>query len=179
MKFTEFYQLFIENTTPRPYACLMLDLGFLLPDFQKIQEKICPCDVYDLTPGHGLEQKPHITVKYGLHDQNFSFFEKKLKFEPITFSLTNISLFRNKAYDVLKFDVKSKSLMELNDIITNNFDATDSYPKYHPHSTIGYLLPGKGEQYTKIKTDIIGKTFTSNRFVFSNNVGNETFKTVI
>jgi hypothetical protein len=179
MKFTELYQLVMENTAIRSYACLMLDLSFLKDEFQKLQTTICPCEIYDLEPGHGVENEPHITIKYGLHDQQFSTILSKIKFQPITFKLTKISLFENDKYDVLKFDVKSKQLHDLNKFISNNFDCTDSYPTYHPHSTIAYLLPGKGKYYTKLKTNIIGKTFSSNRITFSNNVGSKVYHTAV
>jgi hypothetical protein len=169
----------MENTTARSYACLMLDLGFLRDEFQRLQQGICPCEVYDLTPGHGLENEPHITIKYGIHDQKFEPFLKKIKFTPVKFSFSNISLFENENYDVLKFDVKSKQLHELNKMVSENFQCTDTFPNYHPHSTIGYLLPGKGGYYKKLKTSIIGKTFTSNRFVFSNNAGDKVYHTAI
>lgn len=177
MKFTNFYQLFMENSVPRSYSCLMLDLGFLKAEFDELQEKICPCEIYDLEPGYGLENEPHITIKYGLHEQRFDQILSKMKFKPVTFSLTEISLFENDKYDVLKFDVKSKDLHKLNKIVSDNFDCTDSYPNYHPHSTIAYLLPGKGNYYTKLKARIIGKTYSSNRIIFSNAAGQKVFHT--
>lgn len=179
MKFTELYQLVMENTTVRSYACLMLDLHFLKNEFEKIQEKICPCEVYDLELGHGIENEPHITIKYGLHDQKFAPILSKVKFKPIEFKLTQISLFENEKFDVLKFDVQSKQLHELNRIISDNFECTDTYPNYHPHSTIAYILPGKGNFYKKIKTSIIGKPFSSNRIMFSNNAGSKVYHTIV
>ena len=53
------------------------------------------------------------------------------------------------ANDVVKFDIISSDLDNLNKLMIDNFDYTNDYPEYHPHTTIAYVLPGKGKKYEK------------------------------
>jgi hypothetical protein len=62
--------------------------------------------------------------------------------------------------------------------VREKFEYTSNYPDYKPHSTIAYLLPGKGTHYTKLKTELVGKEFTSNRFIFSNKFGDKVYISV-
>jgi hypothetical protein len=178
MKFKQLYDFISEGSAVRTYACLMLDLSFLLEQIKKVQEEICPCEVYDLEPGHGIETEPHITCLYGLHIQQAKLLTDKINLRPMTFKIKNISLFENDKFDVLKLGIESKDLHELNKEVCNNFEYTNNYPNYKPHCTIAYLLPGTGRYYTKIKSELLGKEFTSNRFIFSNKYSDKVYITV-
>jgi len=156
----------------------MLDLSFLNTHINELHNQIDTNDVYIDEPGHGLEKEVHITVKYGIHEQQPYNFIPKIKLNPVKFTLTGLSLFENEKFDVLKFDVKSKDLHTLNKYICDNFECTDSYPKYHPHCTVGYLKPGTGKKYIKMKCDIIGKEMESSRFIFSNAMSDKVFLNV-
>lgn len=166
MTFNSLYSLISENSASRSYSCLMLDMSFLLEDWQTLQEEICSCEVYDDEPGMGLENEPHCTVLYGLHTQKFSDVTDKVTLKPCKFKFKNISLFQNGKYDVLKFDIESDDLMKLNREVSK-LPFTSNFPKYHPHATIGYLKSGYGKFYTKMKNKLVGKSFTSNKFIFS------------
>jgi hypothetical protein len=100
----------------------MLDLSDLSNEIKKIQESICPCEIYDLEPGHGLETEPHITVLYGLHVQQAKSIVNKIDLRPVSFKIKNISLFENDKFDVLKFGIESKDLHELNKEVCENFE---------------------------------------------------------
>lgn len=167
MLFQELYSLLMESDAPRSYSCLMLDLSFLQKEFRKIQEKICPCEVYDLEKGHGLEDSAHVTCKYGIHEIKASSILSQLELKPITLKFTKLSLFEHEKYDVLKFDVQSKDLKALNKIVSSKFECTDSYPDYHPHSTVAYCMPGCGHKYVRLGKALIGKEFTARRYIFS------------
>ncbi len=175
MKFQQLYDFISEGSAARSYACLMLDLGFLKNEISKFQENICPCEVYDSEPGHGIEEDPHITVLYGLHTQQLKCLTDKINFKPVKFKIKNISLFENEKYDVLKLGIESKDLTELNAEVSKNFQFTSNYPDYKPHCTIAYLVPGAGHNYTKIKNELVGKEFTSNRFIFSNKFSDKVY----
>jgi hypothetical protein len=52
--------------------------------------------------------------------------------------------------------VRGKNLHETNKLL-KEFPYTNSFPDYHPHLTIGYLIPGTGKKYTK---DLSGVQFS-------------------
>lgn len=175
MRFTELYDFITENSAQREYSCLMLDLSFLKSQFETFQKEICPCEVYDLEPGHGLEHEPHITILYGLHVQQLKPIKNKIEFGPVKFKIKDISLFENEKFDVLKFGIESKDLHSLNKQVVANFEHTNKFPDYKPHSTIAYLMPGTGHYYKNIKNELVGKSFETNKFIFSNKYGDKVF----
>lgn len=151
--FTEFLSLNeAKKKKLYDYGCLML--YFKIPT--KIKNKLFnDIDKKDLfkkdNPKYGLEKESHCTLLYGLHSDKIEndndVFDSisKLKFSKI--KLHNVSFFDNPEYDVLKFDIIGSDLHKANKILTKNFPFTTDFPKYHPHSTIGYLKKGKGEEY--------------------------------
>jgi len=132
------------------YGCVMLYFDF--PEIKKIHEIIDPDDIYheEGDRSFGLEDEPHTTLLYGLHDgvtsQDVEGVLEQFKFG--TCSIKNASLFDNPQYDVLKFDVSGPGLHEANKELTE-FPHTTNFPDYHPHLTIGYLKPGTGKKYTE------------------------------
>lgn len=174
MNFNTLYDLINEGTAPRSYSCLMLDCGFLFEDIRDhIHSAICPCDVYDDEPGHGIEEEVHTTVLYGIHTEKFSEVTESVELKPCSFKIQNISLFKNDKYDVLKFGLTSKDLSYLNKQCCEGLDYTNSYPDYKPHITLAYLKPGMGKVYSKLKCDLIGTSWTSDIFIFSDKNSNK------
>jgi len=97
---------------------------------------------------YGRENQPHITVKYGLHDYDPGKLEVLLgAVPPVPVTLGKISKFESDDYDVLKIDIESPELHELNAFIAGNFEVTDTHPEYKPHATIAYVKPGTGDEY--------------------------------
>jgi 2'-5' RNA ligase len=135
------------------YACAMMDFDF--PDLKEFHKAIDKEDIFEGEPEekgkYGLEKDSHVTLLYGLHDEEVKPEEVKdictsFEYEPLT--LTNLSIFDNPKYDVLKFDVKGKLLYDCNKKLVKLPHTTD-YPDYHPHATVAYLKPGKGKKYVK------------------------------
>ena len=122
----------------------------------------------------GRESEPHITVKYGLHNEDPSAVQALLSNEgPITATLGKASLFHTPDADVLKVDVDSPDLHRLNAIV-NQLPHTDTHPSYQPHVTIAYLKPGEGAQYDgKALPGITKQTVTFTSLTFSDRDGNE------
>ena len=176
MTFNHLHSILFENTKARDYSCLMLDLSFLQEDIEKLQEEICPCEIYD-EDGYGLENEFHCTVLYGIHESKSYDALSVLDLKPIKFKLSGISLFENDRYDVVKFDIRSRDLMELNKQVCDKLSYTNDYPKYHPHATIFYATKGSGKHYTRLRSKLIGKEFVSDRFIFSDPNGNKVFYT--
>ncbi len=174
MSFSDFYQLYLENSAVRSYSCLMLDCSDVQNELVEFQKQICSCDIYDEEPGMGLESDAHITALYGITSNKLHEVTDKVKLYPCKFKLTGLSLFKQDKYDVLKFDVQSKDLHALNKDLRENISYTNSYPNYIPHMTCFYAKAGMGKKYTNKKCPLIGQEFTSNRFVFSDAIGNKT-----
>lgn len=171
-------EILSENSAPRSYSCLMLDCSDLKKELKTIQSLIDEEDIYDEEEGHGLENDPHVTVLYGIHEQDPDAVKDQLELIPVVYELTKLSLFENEKYDVLKCSVESKDLHKLNKQCTENLEYTNSYPDYIPHMTVAYLLPGTGKKYLKIDSPIFGEEKTSNKFIFSNKDSEKTKWTI-
>jgi 2'-5' RNA ligase len=101
---------------------------------------------YDGTGEHGRESEIHITVKYGFIDAS-PFDVLAVQDDPMMATLQSVTLFENERYDVLKIDVFSPDIHELNYAVTESFETKSSFPVYHPHVTIAYLKSGTGKKY--------------------------------
>lgn len=130
------------------YGCVMLYYDF--PEMEDIHNIIDPKDIYhqEGDRSFGLEDEPHTTLLFGLHDDVTDEDVSKVlnKYKYSTCKLHNPSLFENPDYDVLKFDVKGDNLHKTNADL-RRYPHTNSFPDYHPHTTIGYLKPGMGRKY--------------------------------
>ena len=148
------------------YGCLML--FFHIPKWNYITSLIKKEDIYDLD-GYGIENEPHVTILYGFHDDvkpNVLLDEIKNNFnlKPIEIKINEISIFENSDYDVVKFDVDSDDLVEINKFI-KKFPHTSDYSDYKPHMTISYVKRGMGKKYIKK----LKKTYSlfGNKLVYS------------
>jgi 2'-5' RNA ligase len=146
--FNEFVKSINEKIdTQYEYGCIMA----YTKDIKQIN--INDADIYDNDNNEfGIETEQHVTVLYGLHDNEILEEDVINLFNMITLDsikLTGISLFNNELYDVVKYDVESESLHILNKMATCMFPFTSNFPDYHPHMTIDYCKPGKGEKYIK------------------------------
>lgn len=151
----------------RSFSCLMLDIdNSILKDVLSV---ISGDDLHE----EGKETDSHTTVKYGLHTKDnkeiFKFCEEWGKF-PINVKLHNFSIFENEEYDVLKLEVSSKPLRDLNKKICDEFEFTDSYQDYNPHTTLAYLKKGFGKVYVELlneKFPNFNKEVSCSKLVFS------------
>ena len=109
------------------------------------QEKICINEFYN----DYSEERPHITIKYGIHSGDISCLDdiKELFPKNIVLELGNTSMFSNTDNEVLKIDVESEYLIKMNKIITDNIECTTTFPIYIPHCTIAYLKHGNSYKY--------------------------------
>ncbi len=99
----------------------------------------------DVLTDHGREDKIHVTVKYGLLAKDVPPELQKIAQQTPQFRvfMGNVSLFTtNPKFDVVKIDVESPELHQLNKLITNAVPNETTYPDYHPHITIAYVEKG-------------------------------------
>lgn len=146
-----------EAASPKyEYGCLMA--FFNPPAWDKLLAVIDPEDVYEGDGGYGLEHDPHVTVLFGFHDDKVDVNELKrcvktiMDKRPLGFTLGQASIFDNPQYDVLKFDINDTTgiLTELNGMLSDQYENTNSYPDYHPHATIAYIKKGEGQRYADL-----------------------------
>jgi len=134
------------------YACLMLNFDEELADaISRLADTLLEEDwLYTDKPGYGKEEDIHVTVKYGLHDHDLpkmqDFLKKWMNGRKIKMTLKKVSKFdSNPDYDVIKLDVDSKDLEELNKAVSENFPNTETHPEYIPHITLAYVKKDMGD----------------------------------
>lgn len=133
---------------PEPLAQMVRDYGMTIPDER----------IYDDEDGEmGREDKPHITVKYGLHTSDPREVMSKLEGQPsVRVTLGKTSVFVNGDYVVLKIGIQGRDLFRLNKYVSDVFECTDTFPEYHPHATIAYVVndPKEPHWFNEYGTDM-------------------------
>lgn len=133
-------------------------VGYLMlkiynPFAEEVRSLINPSD---LAPD-GFEYEPHVTLLMDIPSRQNP--EELLNYAlgHIVISdelyLGNISVFENEEHDVLKWDVaevsKDRWLNIFHDNLKQEFHIEEHFPVFHPHSTIAYLIKGKGKEYVE------------------------------
>jgi HK97 family phage portal protein len=127
------------------YSCAMLMLTEVVAEAMKSLAGQIPDEHL---ADKGREDRPHVTIKYGLHTDKAEDLALLLKDEPpVVLKLGHTSIFEGEEYDVLTIDVESADLVRLNQKICDALDYTDTHPEYVPHATVAYLQSGKGKLY--------------------------------
>lgn len=134
-------------------GCLMLYFDYEWWD-EIVKKLVNESDVNS----EGYEKNPHITIMYGFETDKFNpelaDDLNKLKdicppidsFDDIY--INEINTFENTPFgDVVKFNIQSEKLHELNKKINDNFSIVNDYPEYQPHMTIAYVKNGEGKKY--------------------------------
>lgn len=172
MKFVSFKNWLLEQKGEDPtYGCVMMDT--VIHDWEENHLKgIDPEDVYikPYDDSYGLEENPHITILYGIHEDEvdpetvMNVIENNM--DEITVTISKISIFENDEYDVVKYEVPvTEELLKYRNLFLNNFPNTLSFPEYNPHLTIAYVKPGEGKKYESELKDPFEVTF--NKGVYS------------
>jgi len=118
--------------------------------------------------GDGFEDDKHVTIKYGIHINDFTEIRDLFKDEkPIEMVLGKMTLFTSSPdFDVLKIDIKSPALHRLNKAVSKNFEVTDTHPEYLPHCTIAYVKKGAADPFNG-DTTFEGRKVISDLILFS------------
>lgn len=147
-----------QRTNPeREYGCLMYNVT--IDNWETdVLSKIDVKDLYESEEdSFGLEKDPHITALYGFLDNKVSLdklYDCMKDTHTVDVLVGNVSTFKGEEYDVLKFDINSEVLVELNKSLTEQFEYKTDYPNYHPHMTIGYFLKGQADKYIDQLKDV-------------------------
>ena len=103
----------------------------------------------------GREDKPHITVLYGIEDDSPNKLRKALTgFGGVRVRLGNTSFFQveRKGFDVVKVDILSMDLKRLRKAVESATTFHTDFPEYVPHATIAYVKMGTGEKFSGDRT---------------------------
>jgi len=164
-----------EESKPQPkYGCVMLDAKIDRWD-EDHAGGIDPKDVYvkPYDDSYGLEDNPHVTVLYGIHEDEIDP-EVVLgviqdDMAPVTVIIKEIGMFENEEYDVVKYDVPvTEELQRYRDLLMSKFENTQTFPDYHPHITLAYLNKGEGKKYVKKLEEPFEVTFDKGVYSFHN-----------
>lgn len=129
-------------------GCLMLSV----PMMKQIVERMHN-DLERILIGHGykrdvdfeFDKYVHITVAFGINIQtDINLIKEIIKNRPSYFQITELSLFENDNFDIIKFDVMSSDLRILNHIIKSKMEVKSSFNEYRPHLTVAYVPKGMG-----------------------------------
>lgn len=161
-----------EPEPPHEFSCLLFNLpGDVAFEVRQLSEMIPSEDLAD----DGREMNPHITLKFGLHTDDTEEVRQAIQeLRPVAVQIGKASVFEGKGdgdkpiYDVVKLEVESSALHDLNNIVSKRLECTDTHPTYQPHITIAYVKPGLGEYYAKRLNSLEGRTIAFDRVIFSN-----------
>jgi len=169
-----------KNKEQKTYGCVMLDANDISDWKEKHTDGIDPKDVYTkpYDDSYGLEDNPHVTVLYGIHEDEIDpeiimdLIQNDI--EALTVTVDEISYFEGEEYDVVKYDVPvSDQLQQYRDKFENNFSNTQTYPDYHPHMTLAYVNPGEGKKYAKKLEEPFELTFRKGVYSFHDEEGEQ------
>ena len=151
MKIKNYIQ-FIKESSGYQYGCVMVEIP--VSNWNEITSSIDEEDIYEEEGDstYGIQQNPHLTLLYGLHDTVTPDMIKSV-FDNFTDNINivvdGIDIFENEKFDVVKFNVKPDGALQYLHNELSKFPNSDQYPDYKPHITICYVKKGTGKKYIK------------------------------
>ena len=168
-----------EERREKTFGAVMIDAN--MRDWEDIHTGgIDPDDVYvkPYDNSFGLEENPHITILYGIHEDEvdpdviMSIIEENM--EDVNVMISKISIFEMEEYDVVKYDIPlTKQILKYRKMFEDNFENTQDFSEYHPHMTIAYVKKNTGKKYESDLNEPFEVTFTKGVYSFheENNEG--------
>ncbi len=153
----EFDYASTQINLPAPLAKRVLEIGKQI-------------EAGDLTE-KGLEDKPHITIKYGLHSEDPKAVASVVSSSRgVSAKIGDIGMFVTDEADVVILKVESPDLVKLNETISTLPNTTEF--EYTPHITIAYVKTGKGKGYVRtLENPLEGQSISVDEIQFSNKKG--------
>lgn len=153
------------------FGCVMIYP--LINSWNGITSIINKNDVYEPTANFGIEDKPHITLLYGLHnnvteDDVFEILKDYTDID-IEISINGIDIFENDKFDVVKLNINCPILFEINERL-KELPHTSDYPDYSPHMTISFVNKGSADKYKNADFKL---NIESDKFVYTKSTGEE------
>lgn len=148
----------VEYFDARQYAFLMIDLEDR-DELRDIREGIDPNDIFEPNdPTKGLEKELHVTLAPCLDNTVINQLDdiKAIcgsisEINDITYSQVDFFEMKDKDYDVLKLNIVSPKLKDLNRRILEKYPSHSEFKdEYKPHATIAYLKKGTAKKYVKV-----------------------------
>lgn len=155
-----------QRTAPKPeYASTQLDLPADLGAEILAVGRTLP---EDALAEDGVEDTPHVTVQFGLHDHAPASVRTALaNAGPVPVTLGAIVRFTDDPkQDVLVVQADSPELRRLREAVRGSGDVTDTHPEYRPHVTLAYVKKGAASELDG-DTRFAGQTFTAETLTFS------------
>ena len=131
-------------------GCIMLSVPMMKQVVDRMHN-----DLEIILIGHGyrrdedfeFDKYVHITVAFGINiNTDINLIKEIVRNRPSYFQITELSLFENDNFDIIKFDVMSSDLRILNHIIKSKMEVKSIYNEYHPHLTVAYVPKGMGRE---------------------------------
>ena len=159
------------------FGCVMMDadiknwVEFHLAGIDEDDVYLKPYD-----DSYGLEETPHVTIVYGIHEDEVDpqrmadLIEYYMK--PITVTVKEIDFFPGKEYDVVKYNIPlTGKIQGLRDIFMQ-IPNTQTFTDFNPHMTISYVKSGAGKKYKTQLRDPFEITFTKGVYSWHPNKDN-------
>lgn len=129
-------------------GCLMLSVPMMEQIVERMHddlERILLSHGYRRDEDFEFDKYTHITIAFGINvNTDINLIKEIVRNRPTYFQLTELSLFENDNFDIIKFDIMSSDLRILNHIIKSKMDVKSSFSEYHPHLTVAYVPKGMG-----------------------------------
>src|SRR5208282_1443914 len=115
----------------------------------------------------GRENEPHVTIKYGVDEDQEALEEALVGQKPFTVTLGTLHVFPEKDGQVpVVARVHAAELEKLHDLVSNTIGNRVDDNEYFPHVTLAYVLPKFGAKYEDAEW-LLGTTFTADSLVLS------------
>jgi 2'-5' RNA ligase len=128
----------------------------------------------------GRETTPHVTLRYGLTDDDPTQMRQLLAGQtPVRMRLGDVDAFTSDEtgapYDVVYLTVHSDDLDRLNRTVADNLPSVETHPWYAPHCTLAYVKPGTGKDVAAgLDNPLEGTELTATHVLHSDRGGNLT-----
>lgn len=131
---------------------------------------------YDKDGDCGRENQIHCTVLYGIESKSPNEVKIALKeVKEFEVELGQISFFEKDDCDVMKIEVHSDYLKNVNSILRNKVDYQNDYPNFIPHCTVAYLKKDVKEYLKYDVNHFVGLKQTVTDLEFSSKDGSREY----